>query len=160
MKFTSSVLTLLLAVVPLGLGQAGTARAEESCQAYTRDTDDSAYGYEEINTCPLTRGDVSISGDFTNENWQVYISAWEPAAYVYRSMHKQGNNSTRVIDFNVTGTMNRPQYRFADGDVTHIITFRYSDPETIRLEIYHGDRLLVNELLTHDPDLNWGHCCN
>lgn len=157
MKFFSIGLAALLAWASLGL-TGGIVRAEEPCKGYTQDMENPyGYGYEEINNCPLTRDDVSISGDFTNENWQVYLAAWEPGSYVYRSMHKQGDTSTRVIDFDITGTTERPQYRFSDGDLTHIITFRYSDPETIRLEIYTGDRLLVNELLTHDPDLNWGH---
>ncbi|MCA1990484.1 MAG: hypothetical protein LDL41_00325 [Coleofasciculus sp. S288] len=52
------------------------------------------------------------------------------------------------------GTTSRPQYRFTDPerDVTYVVTFRYSDPNTIRLEIYQNNRAIVNELLARESD--------
>ena len=38
------------------------------------------------------------------------------------------------------------------GDITYIVTFRYSDSNTIRLEIYQNNLALVNELLARSSD--------
>ncbi|MDY7012091.1 MAG: hypothetical protein SVX43_00600 [Cyanobacteriota bacterium] len=117
-------------------------KAEQPCRAYTVDRpDDLGYGYEEINNCPVIRG------TFSNSDWRVFISAYEPAAYLYRGTNLKNGNSIELIDFDIVGTTNRPQYRFHNGNVTYIVTFRYTDPNTIRLEVHQENRRILNPLL-------------
>ena len=133
----------LLAVV-IGLASIGwvlPAKAQQPCQAYTVDRPETPYGYEEINNCPL------MSGTFANDTWQVEISGWEPAAYRYQGRNLRDGSSIQLIDFHITGTTERPQYRFHNGDTTYVVTFRYADPNTIRLEVFQSGRLLLNQLL-------------
>jgi hypothetical protein len=123
------------------------AHSYDLCQAYTV-SDSSAYGYSEVNNCPLT-----IAGSFSNGTRRVAIQQWEPAAYRLR-VWNQANNSLLYgnIDFDIIGTTERAQYRFQidDGD-TYVVSFQYADPDTIRLEIYdyQGYRQ-YNELLYRD----------
>ncbi len=90
------------------------------CQAYTVN-DTSAYGYREVNNCPLT-----IAGAFSNGTRRVAIQPWEPAAYRLR-VWNQANNSLLYgnIDFDIIGTTERAQYRFQidDGD-TYVVSFQ------------------------------------
>ena len=62
--------------------------------------------------------------------------------------NQQDGSTINLTGFDVTGTTSRPQYRFtdADRDMTYVVTFQYSDADTIRLEIYQNDRAIVNEL--------------
>jgi hypothetical protein len=140
--------------LPLSLSLSGAALSQEGepCQAYIVETPNSGYGFEEVNTCPLVRGDFSIRGTFANENWRVSISQWEPAAYIYRGVNRHDGSSIALMDFAVTGTTSRPQYRFTNEDVTYVVTFRYSDPDTIRVEIVQGNRVILNELLERESD--------
>jgi hypothetical protein len=133
------------------LSEAALSQEDEPCQAYTVETQ-TAYGFEEVNTCPLVRGDFSIRGTFANENWRVSISQWEPAAYIYKGVNRRDGSEIQLMDFDVVGTTSRPQYRFTNEDVTYVVTFRYSDPDTIRVEIYQGDRVILNELLDRESD--------
>ncbi len=134
-------LKLMLATMATAMAMALPARAQQACRAYTVDRPGTAYGYEEINNCPM------INGTFANEDWRVAISGWEPAAYRYQGTDRSSGNSIELFDFYVTGTTERPQYRFRNGDTTYVVTFRYSDPDTIRLEVYQGGNQLINELL-------------
>jgi hypothetical protein len=140
--------------LPLSLSLSGTVLSQEGepCQAYTVEAPNTGYGYEEVNTCPLVRGDFSIRGTFANENWRVSISQWEPAAYIYKGVNRRDGSEIQLMDFDVVGTTSRPQYRFTNEDVTYVVTFRYSDPDTIRVEIYQGDRVILNELLDRESD--------
>jgi hypothetical protein len=147
MKHLNAALTTFLSM-PLALAVSVPSSAVAVCQAYTVETHGRGYGFEEVNTCPLASGDFSIQGTFANENWQVYIFAWEPAAYMFRATNQTDDSSIQLIDFDVVGTTRRPQYRFTDGNLTYIVTFQYADPDTIRLEAYHEDFRLINELLT------------
>ncbi|MBE9067719.1 hypothetical protein IQ260_13750 [Leptolyngbya cf. ectocarpi LEGE 11479] len=116
------------------------ARAEV-CQAYTVDRPADPYGYAEINNCSL------ISGEFANRDWQVTIGAWEPAAYLYRGVNRYTGASIQLIDFDVAGTTERPQYRFHNGDTTYVVSFQSADPNTIRLQVYQLGQPLLNEVL-------------
>lgn len=121
----------------------GTDLAAEAapCQAYTIERPNTPYGYEEINNCP------NLSGEFSNADWQVSIQKWEPAAYLYRGVNRQTSALIQLIDFDVVGTTDRPQYRFHNGDTTYTVSFQTADPDTIRLQVYQLDQLVVNELL-------------
>ncbi|MCL1475780.1 hypothetical protein [Argonema antarcticum] len=130
---------------------AGSDEAEQPCQA---SLDTSNGSDNEENNCPITVGKFSIRGTFSNSNWQASFWAWEPAYYILYVKNQQDGSTINLTGFKVTGTTSRPQYRFTDPDrdVTYIVTFRYSDSDTIRLEIYQKDRASVNELLARESD--------
>lgn len=138
--------------LPLSISGAALSQEGEPCQAYEVEAPDTGYGFEEVNTCPLVRENFSIRGTFANENWRVSISQWEPAAYIYRGVNRHDGSEIQLMDFDVRGTTSRPQYRFTNEDVIYVVTFRYSDPDTIRVEIIQGDRVLLNELLDRESD--------
>lgn len=118
------------------------ARSQTACYATTVDTPGGdGYSYEEINNCPIIRG------TFSNANWKVRIGAYEPAAYVYVGTDLRTGRSVDLMGMDVHGTTDRPQYRFHNGDVTYAVAFRYSDPNTIRLQVYQGEQEILNELL-------------
>jgi hypothetical protein len=112
------------------------------CRAYEVETPGTPYGFKEVNNCPI------LNGTFVNSDWKVEIGQWEPLAYYYRGTNLSNGSSTEIIDFNVTGTTNRPQYAFYNGNFAYVVTFRKSDPNTIRLEVYQGERRILNQLLT------------
>lgn len=147
----------LLNILPVAAlilsGVAVPVRAEEPipCQAYTVD-DNSAYGYHEVNNCPLT-----VSGTFANDNWRVAISGYEPGVYSFRLWHGQnGRRFFQLFDFDVIGDTERPQYRFktqvANHSATVVVSFQYADPEYIRVEIFQAGRVTMNELLKKESD--------
>lgn len=150
MKYLPIAIATALSL-PLSLSGIALSQENEPCQAYTVETQ-TAYGFEDVNTCPLVREEFSIRGTFANENWQVSISQWEPAAYLYRGVNRHDGSEIQLIDFDIAGTTDRPQYRFANEDVTYVVTFRYSEPDTIRVEIIHDTRVILNELLDRESD--------
>jgi hypothetical protein len=119
---------------------ATAAKAEELCRFSTR-TANNEYGYEEVNTCPFS------GGTFSNDNWRISVGPYEPGAYYYSSTNLHDDSFIDLIDFNVQGTIDRPQYRFHNGDYVYSVTFRYSDPNTIRLQVYQNNREILNQLL-------------
>ena len=130
---------------------AGADEPSQPCQAYL----DISKGYDaEANNCPITVGEFSIRGTFSNSNWQASFGAWEPAYYILYIKNQQDGRKQNLAGFNVRGTTSRPQYQFTDRGrgVTYVVTFRYSDPDTIRLEIYQNNRAIVNELLVRESD--------
>jgi hypothetical protein len=123
----------------------------QPCQAYL----DTSNGIDnETNNCPITRKEFSIRGTFANLNWQTSFWAWEPAYYILYVKNQQDDSTITLTGFDVMGTTNRPQYRFIDRDrnIIYVVTFRYSDLNTLRLEIYQNNRTIVNELLTRESD--------
>ena len=129
-------------LITISLGVAPTARAQQACQAYTVDRSETPYGLEEINNWPLL-----VNGTFSNATWEVDIWVWEPAAYRYEGINLRNGCSISLFGLDVTGTIERPQYRFHNGDTTYVVSFRYTDPDTIRVEVFQGRRVLLNELL-------------
>lgn len=135
----------------LSFAVGGIPRPNQPCQAYL----DTSRGIDdEKNNCPITVGNFSIRGTFSNSNWQTSFWAYEPAYYIFHVKNKQNGNTINLTGFNVTGTTSRPQYRFTDSErnVNYIITFRYSDPNTLRLEIYQNNRAIANELLVRESN--------
>ena len=133
----------------LSFAVGGIPSSDQPCQAYL----DTSQGIDdEKNNCPITVGNFSIRGTFSSSNWQASFWAYEPAYYILYVRNKQNGNPINLTGFNVTGTTSRPQYRFTDSErnVTYIVTFRYSDPNTIRLEIYQNNRDIANELLARE----------
>jgi len=122
------------------------AQNVQPCRAYTVD-DNSAYGFTEYNNCPLT-----VRGTFANEDWRVAISAYEPAYYMYRGWDRYSGSSISFGGFDITGTTERPQYRFHNGDTTYVVTFRYSDPDVIRLEVFQNGQTVLNQLLYRESN--------
>ena len=131
------------------------ARADELCQARL---DTSGGNDNEINNCPIVLGEFSIRGTFANSNWQTSFWAWEPGYYILHVKNQQDDKIINLTGFNVLGTNRRPQYRFTDRNqaLTYIVTFQYTNSNIIRLEIYEGDRLIVNELLPRESDRRIG----
>jgi hypothetical protein len=141
-----------LCTLPLSLSLSFAARAGESnppCKAYL---DTSGQVDDEVNNCPITVGKFSIRGTFSNSKLRASFGAWEPAYYILNVTNKQNRSRINLTGFNVKGTTNRPQYRFTDEErnVTYVVTFRYSDSNAIRLEIYQNNRAIANELLTRE----------
>ena len=133
----------------LSFAVGGIPSSDQPCQAYL----DTSRGIDdEKNNCPIAVGNFSIRGTFSNSNWQASFWAYEPAYYILYVRNKQNGSTINLTGFNVTGTTGRPQYRFTDTDrnVNYIVTFRYSDPNTIRLEIYQNNREIGNELLARE----------
>jgi hypothetical protein len=147
-----SIALATVCTLPLSLSLSFAAGADEPnqpCQAYL----DTSYGTDlEANNCPISVGRFSIRGTFSNSNWQASFWAWEPAYYVLYVKNQQDGSTINLTGFDVRGTTSRPQYRFIDRDVTYVVTFRYSDSDTIRLEIYQNNRAIVNELLARESD--------
>ncbi|MEB3180771.1 MAG: hypothetical protein VKL59_17345 [Nostocaceae cyanobacterium] len=143
-----AILCSLPLCLPLSFAVAAWEQ-NQPCKAYldtSRGVDD------EENNCPITVGKFSIRGTFSNSKWRASFGAWEPAYYILNVTNRQNGSRINVTGFNVQGTTNRPQYRFTDEDrgLTYVVTFRYSDPNTIRLEIYQNNRAIANELLSRE----------
>jgi hypothetical protein len=132
--------------ISLSLASPAFSQRDEPCEAYTIESQ-TGYRYEEINNCPLT-----VIGTFGNRKWRVSIGKWEPAAYLYVGLNRSNGRSISLVDFDVAGTTSRPQYRFTNKDVTYVVSFQYSDPDTIRLQVYQNNRVLLNELLDRESD--------
>lgn len=148
-KKCSSIAIAIGLSLPLSLSLSSTAlsQRDKPCRAYTVETQTS-YTYDEVNNCPLS----NIEGTFVNENWRVSIYSWEPAAYRYVGISRYDGSRISIIDFDVAGTTSRPQYRFTNKDVTYVVSFQYSDPDTIRLQVYQNGQVLLNELLDRESN--------
>lgn len=130
---------LALGTLTIGLSLSAVFPAvAKPCKAYVVGRDMGS----EVNNCPM------MSGKFSNSSWQVEVSQWEPGMYVYRSKNLSNGNSIELWDFDVRGTTSRPEYRFKNKKVLHIVTFQKSDSSTIRLEIYQGNKKILNQLLS------------
>ena len=128
----------------IGMGIALPVNAQATCNVYTRDTSVSMRGrveYEEVNNCPLARG------TYSNADWEVFVSAWEPGLYIFKGKNKKTGASVQVYDLDVRGTTSRPQYYFNNKEVSYVVTFQPADPGVIRLEVLRGRRHLLNQLL-------------
>lgn len=129
----------------------GIPRPNQPCQAYL----DTSRGIDdEKNNCPITVGNFSIRVTFSNSNWQTSFWGYEPAYYILYVKNKQNGSRLNLTGFNVMGRTSRPQYRFTDTErnVNYIVTFRYSDPNTLGLEIYQNNREIANELLARESN--------
>ncbi|NES19302.1 MAG: hypothetical protein F6K41_10330 [Symploca sp. SIO3E6] len=129
-----------LATTSLLLGVIQPVQADP-CRAYVVNAPNAPNGYREVNNCPI------INGTFVNSDWNVEIGRYEPLTYYYRGTSRSDGSSIEIVDGNVKGTTNRPQYFFYNGDFAYVVTFQNSDPNTIRLEIYQGQRRILNQLL-------------
>jgi hypothetical protein len=139
-----------ICTLALALSLSFVARADEPDQPCKARADSSSGVDAEINNCPITVGKFSMRGTFSNSNWQASFWAWEPAYYILYVKSQKDGSKVNLTGFDVIGTTSRPQYRFADRNVTYIVTFRYSDSNTIRLEGYKNGRMFVNELLARE----------
>ena len=111
------------------------------CRMYTVPNSGPGYNYREVNNCP------PLNGTFQNGRWRVRFGQWEPAAFLYRGTDRRTGSSIELIDDDVRGTTDRPQYRFHNGNTIYQVTFRPSDPNTIRLEVFQNGRRILNQLL-------------
>ena len=96
---------------------------------------------DEINNCPI------LKGTFYNDDWKVELSQWEPGLYVYRGTHRITGDKIELMSSQVAGTVDRPQYRFKNGEVVYAVSFQRSDPKTIRVEIFENGTRIFNQLL-------------
>ncbi|HAJ61239.1 MAG TPA: hypothetical protein DCP31_19925 [Cyanobacteria bacterium UBA8543] len=149
-----SIALATVCTLPLSLSLSFAAEADEPNQPCQASLDTSNGTDAEVNNCPITVGEFSIRGTFSNSNWQASFWAWEPAYYILYVKNQQDGSTINLTGFKVMGTTSRPQYRFTDPDrdVTYVVTFRYSDPNAIRLEIYKNNQAIVNELLARESD--------
>jgi hypothetical protein len=132
-------LALIALTTCLSLGIALPAKAE-SCRAYTVNTHNK-YGIIEVNNCP------PLGGTFSNSDWKVELDIYKPGAYFYKGINLNNGSSIQVVDFDVAGTTSRPQYRFQNKNVIYVVSFQYSEPNTIRLEVYQENHRILNQLL-------------
>lgn len=96
---------------------------------------------DEINNCPL------LQGNFYNDDWKIELGKWEPGVYVYRGTNRITGDKIELMSSQVTGTVDRPQYRFKNGEVVYAVSFQRSDPKTIRVEIFENGTRIFNQLL-------------
>lgn len=114
----------------------------------------------EASTCRLYEGQYSLftncefptnkGGVFSNGEWQVSIARWnqgEAFDYMYKGRNLRTGDSLFLDNVQLAGTTERSQYIFRNGNYRYIVTVRPSDPNTIRLEVYQGGRVLLNQLL-------------
>ena len=115
----------------------------EPCILSTRNlSEDQGYGFEEVNNCP------PINGVFQNEQWRVEFGHWEPTAFLYRGTNRQNGDFIELINDELQGTTDHPEYIFRKGDMLYSVAFRPTEPNTIRLQVFQGDRRILNQLLT------------
>jgi hypothetical protein len=145
----ATVCTLPLSLFPLFATRAD--EGNQPCEAYL---DTSGEVDNETNNCSTTGENFSIEGTFSNSNWQASFGRWEPGYYILYVKNQQDGHKVNVGDFNVRGMINRPQYQFTDENqgLTYVVTFQYSDPDTIQLEIYQKNQVIVDELLVRESD--------
>lgn len=153
MKLKSLTLATICSL-PLAFSLSFVAGADKPNQPCQASLDASGDVDDETNNCPTTVGKFSIVGTFANANWQASFGAWEPGYYILFVKNQQDGTKINLTGFDVIGTTSKPQYRFTDEDrnMTYIVTFRYSDENTIRLEIYQNNRTICNQLLTRESD--------
>ncbi|MEM9772803.1 MAG: hypothetical protein AAF889_14635 [Cyanobacteria bacterium P01_D01_bin.73] len=136
-----------IAGVVMGGGAVGAvaqpASAGAPCRMYTQGIPNSTSGYDirEVNNCP------PLNGTFQNGRWRVQFGQWEPALYLYRGTDRRSGSSIELLDSVVSGTTDRPQYQFQNGDTIYQVTFQPSDRNTIRLEVFQNGRRVLNQLL-------------
>ncbi|MGD1938481.1 MAG: hypothetical protein ACFCA4_13115 [Cyanophyceae cyanobacterium] len=120
------------------------AAAGSPCRMYTQGIPNSTSGYDirEVNNCP------PINGVFQNRHWEVQFGQWEPGAFIYVGTDRRTGRSIDIINDEVQGTTDRPQYLFRNGDTLYKVTFRPSDSDTIRLEVFQNGRRILNQLLS------------
>lgn len=150
MKFKSIALATLIASSCF-LSLACSAKADEPCRAYYSDSNGAD---DEINNCPINKENFLLRGTFSNTKWQVSFWQYEPAYYILNVTNKQDGSNINLAGLNVAGTTSRPQYIFFDETtkMTYVVTFRYTDVDIIRFEIYQENRANVNELLPRESD--------
>lgn len=118
---------------------------ERSSQASTCRLFDNGYTLSSNCEFPTNKGGV-----FSNGEWQVSIARWNQGGafdYMYKGKNLRTGSSLSLNNVEITGTTARSQYIFRNGIYRYIVTVRPSDPNTIRLEVYQGSRLLLNQLL-------------
>ena len=143
-----------LCTLPFALSLSLTAKADspnQPCQGRLVDRDGID---DEINNCPITVGNFSIRGTFSNSNFQASFWAYEPAYYILYVKNKRDGREINLTGFDVRGTTSRPQYRFSDRNrgITYVVTFQYSDRNTIRLEMFRNNHAIANQLLARESD--------
>ncbi|MBD2425827.1 hypothetical protein [Phormidium sp. FACHB-1136] len=106
---------------------------------------------ELFNPAPVAAQSLMM-GDYMNDNW--FISLW----FENGTMHYQGtdrrrpNNSMYLSGATESGTRDRQIYTWRNGGHRYQVTWRPSDPDYIRLQVFDPNgRELVNNLLERIP---------
>lgn len=102
-------------------------------------------GYSLSSNCEFpNRGGV-----FQNSEWEISIarSQTEGFGYMYRGRNRRTGSTLFLETSEVIGTTSRSQYIFRNGNYRYVVTIRPSEPSVIRLEVYQGNRVLLNQLL-------------
>ncbi|WP_024547120.1 hypothetical protein [Picosynechococcus sp. NKBG15041c] len=123
-----------------------SARAER-CAIYTE-------GYSstyETSNCYFPNG----GGVFQNGTWEVSIApvGGDGVGYWYKGRNRQNGSFLRLEGNEIQGITERRRYVFRNGDYSYIVTIRPSEPNTIRLEVYQGSTVILNQLLSRVGDL-------
>ncbi|MEM9772804.1 MAG: hypothetical protein AAF889_14640 [Cyanobacteria bacterium P01_D01_bin.73] len=118
----------------------GMDPADSACEVYSLDHPEIPL-WSDFTNCPL------LQGDFQNERWQVTLGKEDAGVYTYEGGDRNGGDSIYLSSREVLGTEDRPLYLFRDGDTAYTVTFRSNDHNTIRLEVFQGEELILNELL-------------
>ena len=123
------------------------ARAEK-CVEFAVQVDDGIWS--QYTNCSFPdRGGV-----FQNNFWEISIAhaGGETAHYIYKGRNRKNGSSLQLTQSSFQGTTERSQYVFRNGNYKYIVTIRPSDPNTIRLEVYQGSRVILNQLLNRVGD--------
>ncbi|MEB3225222.1 MAG: hypothetical protein VKJ86_05395 [Synechococcus sp.] len=103
-------------------------------------------GYSLSSNCEFpNRGGV-----FRNGEWEISIARAqsEGFGYMYKGRNRRTGDSLFLETSEVIGTTSRMQYIFRNGNYRYTVTIRPSEPNVIRLEVYQGNRVLLNQLLS------------
>jgi hypothetical protein len=93
----------------------------------------------------------TLEGDFMNDRW--FVSVWyEGGSYRYQGVDRRSGNSLRLAGATESGDRTRRIYTWNNSGHRYQVTWRPSDPDFVRLQVFHPDgRELVNNLLSRVP---------
>lgn len=132
------ILSTITGILLTSVVWAQTAQAEQRCRSITIGD----YGYPS-NTCLFPGG----GGVFQNAGWEISILHYEEDYHIYYGRDRRTGNSLQLDISEISGTTTRSQYIARNGQYRYVVTIQPLDPNVIRLEVYQGQRVLLNQLL-------------
>ncbi len=108
-------------------------------------------------SAPLLAGDLlplqvaiaqtAPTADYASDRW--FVSIWfEDGSLQYEGIDRRNQAWLRLAGATVSGDSSRRVYTWRNGDYRYQVSWRPSDPDFIRLQVFHpSGRELVNSLL-------------